>query len=412
MEYIKNDYNKIREDREEAIVKYDELTRSYNHQSDLNKKEIIVQQKGIRDYITLLDIDLIDNLLSLKSEDRLNEKEKTFLKNLSANDRIELIKNFTNILETNGVEIKILHKTFTSTPLFNNNEKIIDQVLQNNQELKNAVPSQTVNNAVKAVKTKDIGLYSETLDSIILYIRNISNSSKLKLLSTGVIITLAIALLIYFLNKNGNIDQNITTSTIISSVPITNSISTSTKKPIIYKFTQLDMEIFAVLSLYAYYQKKVGCFMNKDSPFILLNNCSNWYGSSSNMFYCSCSTQENPNTTSKCDSLDECKRPYCIGNNKCNQYQAQIGNPVQCIPENPQNMYMCSNNKLGENGYTYYTYIDDSFLAIISDSLQISSENSTNTFNFIKYIPLILGIICIIFIFVIIIKIAFKHTIS
>ena len=160
--------------------------------------------------------------------------------------------------------------------------------------------------------------------------------------------------------------------------------------------TQTEQETLAIILLYYYYHKTVGCFVIQDSTFTLLNNCGSNYNTIDSQFNCSCGDSVNSLTIpipDICNDPIESQKPYC-----------------KCLNNTGQKLNLCTNKSIGEPGYVYYTYISNTILTFIPDSVEFSIDLSSPPVNYLKYILIIIGILIGIFIITIITKLIIKHT--
>jgi ribosomal protein S4E len=101
---------------------------------------------------------------------------------------------------------------------------------------------------------------------------------------------------------------------------------------------------------------------------------------------------------SKCDTEDECLKPYCIGNDKCtNTNSEQI-----CKTDDNINLNKCTDKLIGDNDYVYYYYKSNPITAIIPNSLMakqiLTQGQQPQKSNLLFYVLTVLGIIFCVFI--------------
>jgi hypothetical protein len=146
-------------------------------------------------------------------------------------------------------------------------------------------------------------------------------------------------------------------------------------------------------------EETTGCYMADNSGIYLLNNCSNYYNTGNNKKNCACSEELSDSLEkSKCDTPDECLKPYCIG--KCQGSDSK----QQCTTNKNKELYKCTKTNMDDPNFVKYFYYDNFFIGIVPYYGKVS-ENYRNLLseknvkspksNIYKYIVIVILILLI-----------------
>lgn len=158
-----------------------------------------------------------------------------------------------------------------------------------------------------------------------------------------------------------------------------------------------------------YISATTGCYMADNSGIYLLNNCSNYYNSDDNKKNCSCGELSDNLEKSKCDTPDECLKPYCIG--KCQGSDSK----QQCSNNKNRELYKCTNKgSIADPNFVKYFYYNNFFISILpyygtvreNYTNLLFEKNSTPKSNIYKYI--IIGVLILIILVVIFLYFRFR----
>ena len=143
-----------------------------------------------------------------------------------------------------------------------------------------------------------------------------------------------------------------------------------------------------------------GCYMADNSGIYLLNNCSNYYNTDDNKKNCACGKLSDILEKSKCDTPDECLKPYCIG--KC-----QASDSKQQCSNNSKELYRCTEKSIDDPNFVKYFYYNNFFMSIlpyygtVSENYRnlLSEKNKipykSNVYKYIIFGILVLIILCL-----------------
>jgi hypothetical protein len=146
-----------------------------------------------------------------------------------------------------------------------------------------------------------------------------------------------------------------------------------------------------------YMEATAGCYMADNSGIYLLNNCSNYYNTDDNKKNCVCGELSDTLEKSKCDTPDECLKPYCLG--KCQGSDSK----KQCSNNKNRELYKCTNKgSIADPNFVKYFYYNNFFMSIlpyygtVSENYRnlLLEKNQTPKSDIYKYI--IVGILVII----------------
>ena len=133
-----------------------------------------------------------------------------------------------------------------------------------------------------------------------------------------------------------------------------------------------------------------GCMMIKGSDVYKLEDCSDWYGESiENQFNCSCG--DTTNLDVKCDTPEECVKPYCLG--KCSGQTSNV-----CSVPGFESLKKCTNLSLGDPNFIFYNYVYAIPSDIIYDAVTLFPDKKKSS----PVIPIIIGIVIVILVLLII----------
>ena len=353
---------------------------------------IIDKLVNIQKQIYDLDISLIDNLSEYYETQRMSINDRVYLEALCLGGRNHFLGELLDSIKNNNENLRTpLLKLFAILPELVSVRELTPDFYMS---------SEVKEDIKKAIRNKD----QEKLNKILIEqenkIKNDNYYKNLRILSVGIgSVSLVTILLVwkYVILNSQSVSPPTSTSTPNNK---TTSKPENITTPTPYIFTTDDVNTFILLSMWCYVNNKTGCFMVRDSSFILLDNCSSFYGTNNNMFFCSCGNISSSLYFPICDSVTECLKPYCLGNSKCSTYNTGITG--RCLPDSKEVLYQCTNTTVGNPNYVYYTYINDSILSIISEALNLSSVlNNSQKFNILPYI---IGVVFIIIAVIIVMK--------
>ena len=389
----KNVFENYKIERESRITEKNNIIENAIKNNSILTSTQVNELRTIESDTSVLDINYMNTLLKSFGKKKLTKELTNALESLCTEGRTPIMNNIILSIEGKNPDIKnVLIETVG----------LVTDIVKENK-LDAYIPEDSFALIREGVKQKNFKKVQNALEN---EVKNKKNK-KIKILAgvgTVGILILVITLVCELMKKDlkssssGN-KQNITTTYSPSPSPNPNYV------------TQDELDTFKLLALWCYMNQTAGCFMVRDSSFIIMNGCSDWYGNdTSNMLNCSCGDITTSLSTSTCDSEAECLKPYCIGNSKCSQYNTSD----ICTSESHQTLYKCTNTKLGDPNYVYYTYIDNSVLSIIGNAVDLSNSITTNSnsINIMKYVPYVIGISLFIFFIIIIVKIFSKNVLG
>lgn len=141
-------------------------------------------------------------------------------------------------------------------------------------------------------------------------------------------------------------------------------------------------------TILAWYANNIsGCYLIRNDGMTRLDGCSNLYTNSREN--CSCGIINVKMMESNCDNSDECLKPYCIGNSKCNT-------STKCSSEK---LYQCAGNNISDPNYISYMYIDNSMFSLFNNLVEFYDKNKqddTSKINILLYVIIFVVVIFII----------------